>query len=54
MLGGQLLGRLLPVRAAGRLDAGAMLTSAVRDGEAYVINGEKAWITHGRSRTSIC
>ena len=30
-------------------DAGRMKTTAVRDGDAYVLNGAKNWITHGRS-----
>ena len=30
-------------------DAGNMKTTAVRDGEEWVINGTKNWITHGRS-----
>jgi alkylation response protein AidB-like acyl-CoA dehydrogenase len=51
--------RLLPGCASGRLspafalseaeagsDAGALLTSATRDGEDWVINGSKAWITN--------
>jgi alkylation response protein AidB-like acyl-CoA dehydrogenase len=28
-------------------DAGGMLTTAVRDGDHYVLNGQKTWITHG-------
>jgi len=30
-------------------DAGNMQTTAVRDGENWVINGTKSWITHGKS-----
>jgi alkylation response protein AidB-like acyl-CoA dehydrogenase len=30
-------------------DAGNMKTTAVRDGESWVINGTKNWITHGKS-----
>ena len=30
-------------------DAGRMKTTAVRDGDDYVLNGAKNWITHGRS-----
>ena len=30
-------------------DAGRMKTTAVRDGDHYVLNGAKNWITHGRS-----
>jgi alkylation response protein AidB-like acyl-CoA dehydrogenase len=30
-------------------DAGNMKTTAVRDGDNWVINGTKSWITHGRS-----
>ena len=28
-------------------DPAAMRTTAVRDGDAYLVNGDKAWITHG-------
>ncbi len=30
-------------------DAGNMKTTAVKDGEDWIINGTKSWITHGRS-----
>ncbi len=30
-------------------DAGNMKTTAVRDGDSWLINGTKSWITHGRS-----
>ena len=30
-------------------DAGRMKTVAVRDGDHYIINGAKSWITHGKS-----
>jgi alkylation response protein AidB-like acyl-CoA dehydrogenase len=30
-------------------DAGNMMCTAVRDGDYYVINGTKSWITHGKS-----
>ena len=30
-------------------DAGRMLTTAVKDGDHWVINGAKSWITHGKS-----
>ncbi len=30
-------------------DAGNMQTTAVRDGDAWVLNGTKSWITHGKS-----
>ena len=30
-------------------DAGNMKTTAVRDGDNWIINGTKSWITHGRS-----
>ncbi len=50
--------RILPELAGGALggfgltepgsgsDAGALATSAVRDGDSWVLNGEKAWITN--------
>jgi alkylation response protein AidB-like acyl-CoA dehydrogenase len=46
MLGGQLLGAYCLSEPAGGSDAAAMTTRAARDGESYVINGTKAWITH--------
>jgi alkylation response protein AidB-like acyl-CoA dehydrogenase len=30
-------------------DAGNMMTTAVRDGDDWIINGAKCWITHGKS-----
>ena len=30
-------------------DAGRMMTTAVKDGEHWIINGAKCWITHGKS-----
>ena len=39
--------RLLPLRAAGRLRRVAIRTSAVRDGDEYVVNGTKQWISNG-------
>jgi alkylation response protein AidB-like acyl-CoA dehydrogenase len=30
-------------------DAGNMKTTAIRDGESWVLNGTKCWITHGKS-----
>ncbi len=47
LLGGQLLGAYCLSEPQGGSDPGAMLTSATRDGASYVVNGEKAWITHG-------
>src|SRR5690349_15354320 len=35
--------------ASAGSDAGAMRTSAVRDGDCWVINGTKQFITHGRT-----
>src|SRR6186997_3442803 len=35
--------------ASAGSDAGAMRTTAVRDGDCWVINGTKQFITHGRS-----
>jgi alkylation response protein AidB-like acyl-CoA dehydrogenase len=47
MLGGALLGAYCLSESHAGSDAGAMRTKAVRDGDGYVITGEKAWITHG-------
>ncbi len=47
MLGGDQLGAYCLSEAHAGSDPGAMRTRAVRDGNEYVINGEKAWTTHG-------
>jgi alkylation response protein AidB-like acyl-CoA dehydrogenase len=47
LLGGELLGAYCLSEPQGGSDPGAMLTRATRDGDSYVIDGEKAWITHG-------
>jgi len=47
LLGGATLGAYCLSEAHSGSDAGAMRTSAVLDGDEYLINGEKAWITHG-------
>jgi alkylation response protein AidB-like acyl-CoA dehydrogenase len=46
MLSGELLGAYCLSEPAGGSDPGAMTTRATRDGDAYVINGTKAWTTH--------
>jgi alkylation response protein AidB-like acyl-CoA dehydrogenase len=46
MLGGELLGAYCLSEPAGGSDAAAMTTKGVRDGDAYVVTGAKAWITH--------
>jgi alkylation response protein AidB-like acyl-CoA dehydrogenase len=47
MLGGELLGAYCLSEAHAGSDPAAMRTRAVRDGDDYVINGAKAWTTHG-------
>ncbi len=47
MLGGSTLGAYCLSESHAGSDAGAMRTRAVRDGDDYVLTGEKAWITHG-------
>jgi alkylation response protein AidB-like acyl-CoA dehydrogenase len=47
MLGGELLGAYALSESQAGSDAAALTTRAVRDGEDYVVNGTKAWITHG-------
>ena len=47
MLGGATLGAYCLSESHAGSDAGAMRTKAVRDGDEYVLTGEKAWITHG-------
>ncbi|HEY2674713.1 MAG TPA: acyl-CoA dehydrogenase family protein [Rugosimonospora sp.] len=46
MLGGDLLGAYCLSEPAGGSDPAAMTTRARRDGDGYVLNGTKAWITH--------
>src|SRR5215218_883603 len=47
MLGGELLGAYCLSEPHAGSDPAAMTTTAVRDGDEYVINGTKAWTTHG-------
>ncbi|MBP2321117.1 alkylation response protein AidB-like acyl-CoA dehydrogenase [Kibdelosporangium banguiense] len=47
MLGGDLLGAYALSETNAGSDAAALATRAVPDGSDYVINGTKAWITHG-------
>ncbi|MDI3420137.1 acyl-CoA dehydrogenase family protein [Streptomyces luteolus] len=47
MLGGGLLGAYCLSEPASGSDAASLRTKAVRDGDGWVIDGGKAWITHG-------
>jgi alkylation response protein AidB-like acyl-CoA dehydrogenase len=47
MLGGDLLGAYCLSESQSGSDAASLATRAVRDGEDYVLNGTKAWVTHG-------
>ena len=47
MLGGELLGAYCLSESHAGSDPAAMRTTARRDGDHYVINGAKAWTTHG-------
>ncbi len=47
MLAGDLLGAYALSEAHAGSDPAAMRTTARRDGDDYVLNGAKAWITHG-------
>jgi len=47
MLGGELLGAYCLSEAHSGSDAAALSTRAVRDGEDYVVDGTKAWVTSG-------
>jgi len=46
LLGGELLGAYCLSEPAGGSDAANLTTRAVIEGDKYVINGTKAWITH--------
>src|SRR4051795_6994076 len=47
MLGGDLLGAYCLSEANAGSDPAAMRTTARRDGDDYIIDGTKAWVTHG-------
>ena len=47
MLGGELLGAYCLSEADAGSDPNAMRTRAVQDGDDWVVDGAKAWVTHG-------
>ena len=47
MLGGELVGAYALSEASAGSDAGSLQARARRDGDAFVIDGVKAWVTHG-------
>ena len=47
MLGGELVGAYCLSEAGAGSDAGSLQARARRDGERYVLDGTKAWVTHG-------
>ncbi|NUR99687.1 MAG: acyl-CoA dehydrogenase [Kribbellaceae bacterium] len=47
MVGGELLGAYALSEPQAGSDITSMTTRAVRDGDSYVLNGTKAWISHG-------
>ena len=47
MLGGELLGAYCLSEASAGSDAASLQARATRDGDSYVLNGTKAWVTHG-------
>jgi alkylation response protein AidB-like acyl-CoA dehydrogenase len=47
MLGGSLLGAYCLSEPTSGSDAASLRTRAVRDGDAWILDGTKAWITHG-------
>ena len=47
MLGGELLGAYCLSEPSSGSDAAALSTRAVRDGDTYVVDGVKAWVTSG-------
>jgi len=49
MLGGELLGAYCLSEPQGGSDAASLTTKATRDGDHYIVEGTKAWITHAHS-----
>ena len=47
MVSGELLGAYSLSEPGSGSDAAGVSTRAVRDGDTYVVNGTKAWVTHG-------
>ena len=47
MLGGELVGAYCLSEAGSGSDAGSLQARARRDGDRYVLDGTKAWVTHG-------
>ncbi|WP_369139208.1 acyl-CoA dehydrogenase family protein [Modestobacter versicolor] len=47
LLGGELLGAYCLSEPHAGSDPAAMRTTALRDGDSYVLTGDKAWTTHG-------
>ena len=47
MLGGELLGAYCLSEAGSGSDAAALQTRAVLDGDGWLVDGAKAWVTHG-------
>jgi alkylation response protein AidB-like acyl-CoA dehydrogenase len=47
MVGGDLLGAYCLSESGSGSDAAALSTKAVKTGDEYVVNGAKAWVTHG-------
>ena len=47
LLGGELLGAYCLSEAGSGSDAAALQTKAVLDGDTWVVDGAKAWVTHG-------
>ena len=46
-LAGQMIGSLAITEPGGGSDVGHLRTSAVRDGDHYIVNGSKTYITSG-------
>src|SRR3954466_2421080 len=47
MLGGELVGAYCLSEASAGSDAGSLQARARRDGDGFVLDGTKAWVTHG-------
>ena len=53
-ISGDMVGCIGVSESGGGSDVAAVKTTAVKDGDDYVINGEKMWITNGTQAVTLC